>query len=144
MPRHSVLALGFLLGCGPLAWIPGGELSGAPKPAPSDWGFSDTVETVQLETRPDNPYSVNIWGVGIGSRFYVAASSRESTWAENIAADRRVRLRAGADLFELRAIATEDPGEVDAFVAALERKYDYEFGPELRGGKAVLFRLEPR
>ena len=29
----------------------GGELSGTVKPAPSDWSFTDSVETVQLETR---------------------------------------------------------------------------------------------
>jgi hypothetical protein len=87
---------------------------------------------------------VNVWGVGLGGRFYIAASSRESTWARNIVADPRVRLRVGEDLFELRATPAEDPAEIAAFVAGLERKYDYEIGPELETGDAVLFRLEPR
>jgi hypothetical protein len=138
------LALAGLLGCGPLSWIPGGAIGGTPKPGPPDWSFSDAVETVQLETRPGDPYSVNVWGVGLGSRFYVAASSRESAWARNIVADPRVRLRVGEDLFELRAIPTDDPAEIAAFAAGLERKYDYEIGPELKSGDAMLFRLEPR
>ena len=142
--RRWSLALVFGLGCGPLAWIPGGELSGTAQPVPSNWGFSDAVDTVQLETRPADPYSVNIWGVGIGNRFYVAASNRESGWARNIEADPRVRLRVGGSLFELRATRTEDPPELAAFVAALERKYDYDFEEDLRGGKAALYRLESR
>ncbi len=142
--KTLVLLLAGLFGCGPLSWIPGGAIGGTLKPAPPDWSFSEAVETVQLETRPDDPYSVTVWGVGIGSRFYVAASNRESAWARNIAADPRVRLRVGEELFELRATPTDDPAEVAAFVAGLERKYDYELGPELEQGAAVLFRLEPR
>ena len=56
-----------LVGCGPIVMVPGGELSGTTTPVPADWAFSDAVETVQLETRPDDPYSVNVWGVSDGA-----------------------------------------------------------------------------
>ena len=107
MRRHwPVVALLFALGCGPLVMVPGGELSGTVKPAPSDWSFTDSVETVQLETRPEDPYSVNVWGVAAGDAFYVASGRGESAaWAKHIAADPRVRLRVGEDLYELSAVA---------------------------------------
>ncbi len=144
MKRRLELVLVLLLaGCGPLVMFPGGKLSGTAKPAPADWSFSDAVETVQLETRPADPYSVNVWGVGLGPRFYVAAADRDSRWVGHVAQDPRVRLRVGDEVFDLRAERAEDPAELDAFVAALERKYDYEPDPELRA-HALIFRLGPR
>jgi len=142
MRSRPELLLALALGCGPLVMIPGGELSGTPKPVPADWSFSDAVETVQLETRPADPYSVNVWGVGMGSRFYVVAADPDTRWAAHVAEDPRVRLRVGEDLYELRAVRAEDPAELDAFVASLQKKYDYEVDKEQRA--QAVFRLEPR
>ncbi len=143
MRRLSALLLALLAACGPLNVIPGGELAGSTQPAPTDWGFSDAVRTVQLETRPADPYSVNVWGVGLGSHFYVFAADRESRWAAYIAEDPRVRLRVRDDVFALRATRTENPSELDAFHAALDRKYDYELDADERS-QALIFRLEAR
>ena len=131
------------LGCGPLVMIPGGELSGAVKAPPDDWAFSDSIETVQLETRPEDPYSVNIWGVAVNERFYVAAGDAENRWARNIAENPQVRLKLEEHLYELRAVRTDEPAELAAFLAALKRKYDFEPEPE-QTASAALFRLEPR
>jgi hypothetical protein len=143
---RPVVPVGFALvalACRPLVMIPGGELSGSPEPAPSNWDFSDAIETVQLETRPGDPYSVNVWGVAVGQRFYVAAGDSESRWAQNIAENPLVRLKLGRKLYALKAERTQDPSELDAFLAAVKRKYDFEPDPEERA-KATLFRLEPR
>ncbi len=137
------VAVGLLLGCDPLVMVPGGALSGTVKPIPEDWSFSDAIETVQLETRPSDPYSVNVWGVGIGEIFYVAAGDAESRWALNIAEDPRVRLRLGDDVYELRATRTQASAELDVFLAALKEKYDFEPEPDQREASA-LFRLEAR
>lgn len=138
-----VFVLGACVGCGPLVMVPGGELSGSLKAIPADWSFSDAIETVQLETRPADPYSVNVWGVGLGSLFYVAAGDAESRWALHIAEDPNVRLKLGDDLYELHATHTTDASELDAFLAALKQKYDFEPEPDQRD-EATLFRLEPR
>ena len=43
--------------------LPGGQLGGAVVSGPvDDWGFTDAVSRVQLETRPDDPYSVHVYG----------------------------------------------------------------------------------
>jgi hypothetical protein len=130
--------------CGPVWMLPGGRLSGETAPAPSDWTFSEAVKTVQLETRPGDPYSVNVWGAGIGDRFYLASGKGgEARWARYIDEDPEVRLRVGDTLYELRAVRVEDEAERERFLAALERKYDWQ--PEGNEGEdAWLFRLDPR
>ena len=133
----------FVLACGPLVMIPGGELSGDVTPPPADWAFTDAVDTIQLETRPADPYSVNLWGVAASGHFYVAAGDAESEWARHIADDPNVRLRVNDAVYELRATRTEDPAELDAFLAAATAKYDFEPTPEQRA-EAALFRLAPR
>ena len=143
MRRASALLLVVLVGCGPVAMLPGGELSGTVKPAPSDWSFSDSVEVVQLETRPDDPYSVNLWGTGVGEVFYVAAGEAEAKWTGHIREDPRVRLRVGEDIYELVATLTRDAADIEAFLAALERKYDFVPDEEQRAAAAI-FRLDPR
>lgn len=142
-PAISLVISFVLTGCGPIWMLPGGELGGNVAPVPSDWAFSDAAETVQLETRPGDPYSVNIWGVGVGERFYVAAGDASSSWATHIAEDPNVRLKVEDSIFELRATRIEDEAEIEVCLAAIKRKYDFEPKPEQRG-EATLFRLEPR
>jgi hypothetical protein len=132
------------LGCDPISMLPGRALSGTVKPPPADWSFTDSVEVVQLETRPDDPYSVNVWGVAARGAFYVASGRGESSaWAKHISEDPRVRLRVNEDLYELRAVRTDDPSEREAFLEAAHRKYDFEVNEEQQA-KGILFRLVPR
>lgn len=132
-----------LLACGPLVMIPGGELTGETQAVPSDWSFSDAVETVQLETRPADPYSVNIWGVGVDGDFYVASGKAGNAWARHIADDDNVRLRIGDAIYEMRAVREESPDARKQFLAAAKQKYDFE-PDEDQTSEAVLFRLVAR
>ncbi len=132
-----------LLACGPFVTIPGGTLSGEIAPVPDDWSFSDAVETVQLETRPEDPYSVNVWGVAVGRDFYVAAAESSNAWARHIANDDRVRLRIEGKIYELRAERDDTPETRARFLAAAKAKYDFEPDPE-ETSDAVLFRLVSR
>ena len=98
-----------LLGCGePFVMIPGGRLSGTTKSVPENWRFTDAHEDVQLETRPADPYSVNVWVVAVGDDLFVASGrGAESAWAQHIEADPNVRLRVGDDIYELRAVEAD-------------------------------------
>ena len=136
----------FALACGPLGPLPGGHLSGELEPTPpSDWSFAEDEKTVQLETNPSDPYSVNVWGAGIGKGFYLAAGGgAESRWAQNIASNPEVRLRIGRRIYELRAMRVdEDPRERQDFLAAMKRKYDWDPTAE-ETREAWLYRLEAR
>jgi len=139
----SILLLLVGTACGgPLVMIPGGELSGPVEAVPDSWAFSDAHEDVQLETRPADPYSVNVWGVAAGDAFYVAGSN-ENRWAGHIAANPAVRVRIDGTIYELAATPTDEAAELEAFLAAVKKKYDWEPDDEQRAG-ATLFRLEPR
>ncbi len=135
----------FLLaaGCGPLLVFPGGKLDGTAAPVPNDWSFTQEVETVQLETRPEDPYSVNIWAVGIGPLLYVHAGANRSSWVEHMEANPDVRVRMDDKLFDLLASRVEGQDEFTRFSDAYEKKY----GSRPRNddvAEAYLFRLETR
>lgn len=126
------LSLAFLTalaaaGCEPTFVFAGGELDGTEQPLPPNWDFSTDVDTVQIETRPTDPYSVNVWGVSLDRNFYVAASDAEdAAWARAIEAEPRVRLRIGDDIYRLLAQRTDDPAELADVTDAYLDKYGGE------------------
>lgn len=138
--RIAPLIFLLVTACGPLVMIPGGELSGREQGVPASWDFAKDVDTFQLETNPEDPYSVNVWGIASGTDFFVAGA-KGSGWVERLQADPRVRLRIGEDLYALRAVPTSDAGSIERFVTEVKQKYDRDLDPADQEG-AVLFRLE--
>jgi hypothetical protein len=123
--------------------LPGGELGGTPKPAPEDWSFLAETSIVQIETRPSDPYSVNLWAVGMGPVVYIHAGASRSAWVEHLEADPRLRLRVDQDLYDLRAVRVTSQEEFDRFADA----YDAKYGVRPRNenvAEVYLLRLEPR
>lgn len=139
----ALSSLLLIAGCGPFLILPGGELDGSTAPAPSDWSFSTEVGTVQLETRPEEPYSVNIWAVGMGPVLYVHAGANRTSWVEHMEANSDVRVRVDDKLYDLRASRVEDQDEFNRFSDAYEEKYGSRPRNE-NVGEAYLFRLEAR
>ena len=149
MAAKPVLLLALLvcassLGCSrPLLLLPGGALEGTTAEAPDDWSFTDAVDTVQLETRPSDPYSVNIWVIAQGESLYVHAGTSRSTWVEHIEADPNVRVQVNDAIYELSAARVESQQEFDRFSDAYERKYERRPRNE-NASEAYLFRLRAR
>lgn len=139
----AVSSLFLTVGCGPFLLLPGGQLDGATVSAPNDWAFSDEVTTIQLETRPEDPYSINIWVVGMGDRLYVHAGANRSAWVEHIEANSDVRVRIDDTLYDLRASRVESEDEFASFSDAYEAKYDMRPRNE-NVAEVYLFRLEAR
>lgn len=132
---------------GPLAFFPGPKLSGPVAQEPAEgWAFVDEVAVVQIETRPDNPYSNNIWLTRIDDGIYIFGGNEETVWVQNLAQDPRLRLRVEGRIYERRAVRTEDPEDKRRFIAALKAKYEGDFGydPEWEKGDFILLRLDPR
>jgi len=131
-------------GCsGPVVLLPGKTLEGQIVAAPGDWSFTDAVSTVQLETLPADPYSVNIWVIALGEHLYVHAGANRSEWVENMEADPNVRIRVDESIYELRASRVETQEEFDRFSDAYEKKYDRRPRNE-NVAEAYLFRLAAR
>jgi hypothetical protein len=116
--RHATFILGLLVlaACGsPLAVFPGGALDGPVQPTPQSFEFARDAGTIQLETRPQEPYSVNIACAIVGEDLYVSAGDNKSRWVENMEANPLVRLRIDGKIYELRARRVTDAAEMQAF-----------------------------
>lgn len=150
MTWKPLLALTLLVSAGPLAGcrepfvlLPGRALEGEVASPPENWSFTDEVSTVQLETRPSDPYSVNIWATAAGNELYVHAGANRSAWVEHIEADPAVRLRVNGSIYELVASRVESQEEFDRFADAYEHKYGRRPRNE-NAAEVYLFRLRPR
>ncbi len=108
-------AVSLSLGCGgPFFVIPGGQLSGEVVTEPvTDWSFV-TDSFVDLETRPDDPYSVELNYVVKDGQLYIDPAEGRN-WLEYIRADPRVRVRFGKEIYPLTAVLVGRPGELDGF-----------------------------
>jgi hypothetical protein len=137
------LVAALAVGCGPFLLMPGGQLEGTSSPTPDDWSLLREIDTVQLETRPEDPYSVNVWAIGMGPRVYLHAGANRSTWVEHMEENTAVRLLAEGSLYDMRATRVEGQDEFDRFSDVYEAKY----GSRPRNeniGEVYLFRLEKR
>jgi hypothetical protein len=138
----ALVSAAALVGCGdPFLLLPGEALDGPTVAPPASWSFTDGVDTVQLETRPADPYSVNIWAVGLDDVVYVHAGASRSTWVEHMEADPNVRLRVDGRIYALVASRVETQAEFDRFSDAYEQKYGRRPRNE-NVAEAYLFRLQ--
>lgn len=104
-----------LIGCGgPLLVFPGGALKGeVVKTTPPNWAFASD-RFLDLETRPDDPYSVELnYVVKDGELFIDPAEGRN--WFEHLRANPNVRVRFGGKIYRARAVLVGKPGEVEGF-----------------------------
>ena len=115
-----------LVGCGgPFLVFPGGALSGEVVTAPvADWSFIDST-FLDLETRPEDPYSVELnYVVRDGNLYIDPAEGR--TWFEHIRSNPLVRARFGNQIYPLRAVLVGKPGELEGFDSD---RYVYRLDP---------------
>jgi hypothetical protein len=110
-----VVALAALAACGgPVLIFPGGPLEGEVVSEPvTDWSFVDDT-FVDLETRPEEPYSVELNYVVREGKLYVDPAEGRR-WLDYIRADPRVRVRFGDKVYPLEAVLVGRPGELEGF-----------------------------
>ena len=139
----ATLAL-FLAACeGPFGLASGGELSGTVAAPPSTWQLDEEVGFAQLETRPDNPYSVNIAAVELEGRLYVYAGNTRTNWVQHIEQNPHVRIRIQEVIYPLSAVRVEDRDEFVAFAAEWAGRSMFQRDP-MQFDEVWLYRLENR
>ncbi len=146
------LVIGFLLisltgaltGCAePFIVLAGDELAGEVADPPADWTAMDEEEIIQLETRPDDPYSINIWMVAQGPDLYIATGDGPTNWTRHIDEEPDVRVRIRGVIYELEAQRVDDLEEKRRIGMEYVRKYDVDDDDNwVRDGQ--LFRLDRR
>jgi hypothetical protein len=101
---------------GPMLVFPGGALSGQIVDEPiEDWSFV-TASFVDVELRPDNPYSVQLnYIVRDGILYIDPAEGR--TWFEYLKQDPNVRIRFDDRVYLRTAVLVGKPGELEGFDA---------------------------
>ena len=140
----GLLMMGGVVACGgPFVNFPGGALSGALEPAPKSWVATNEIDTIQFESNPVEPYSVNIWVVALGAHLYVHSGDNRTQWVENIEADPKVRLQVEDTVYELVAERVTDQSEFDRFGDAYADKYYGRPGNEVVS-EVYVFRLSAR
>ena len=133
-----------LVGCGdPISMLPGGALSGQVAAPPADWTALANVDTIQVEFRPSDPYSHNIWAVGIGHDLYIATGADGTRWTPFVAADPLVRARIGTALYELSAAAVTDAVERGRVADEYGKKYELDAADNWVS-KGLIYRLDRR
>ena len=131
------------LGCnGPFGLLPGGQLDGDVAVPPASWSAGE-FGTAQLETRPEEPYSVNIAYTVMRGSVYVNAGDTETRWVANMMQDPRVRLRVDGNVYELRAERVSAADEIAEF-AALWTGQSYFRRDPLGYDEVYLYRLVAR
>jgi len=146
--RHRAVATLLLLACdGPVGPIPGGALSGAESPCPSQ-GFAAARDAreIQLEVRPDDPYSVTTWAVVLDGVLHVPADffNPGKRWPHMADADPRVRVRIAGRLHGCDAHRVHDEAAIARLRAAAAAKYDVD--PEGWAARQEVwwYRIQPR
>ena len=126
------------------------RLGGSATSTPENFLFVRDAEVIQLGVPGAIfPRVVNIWGVGFSDSMYVWGDPG-SGWVERVhARPDQVRVRVGADVYELSAAEVTDAAEKAKVAAAYHDKYGEDLH-EMYGRATTVndfelfFRLSPR
>jgi len=142
----STLVAGVLACSGPLAVLPGGQLPGQLAEAgavPTDWSVAGEYGFFKLETRPSDPYSVNIAFTVVGGALYAYAGATETQWVKNMEKNPLVVVGMDGTLYPLRATRVTDSNEIEEFGAAWTSQNSFHRDPK-DSEEVWLYRLSRR
>jgi len=99
---------------GPFLVFPGGRLAGPVATEPvTDWSFVENP-ILALETRPADPYSVELRGYVVDGKLYLDPAEGRR-WLDYMRADPNVRVRVEGRVHSMRAVLAARPGEMAGF-----------------------------
>ena len=129
---------------GPIGPFPGGALSGTVDADPyPDWRPAGS--TVELEIRPDDPWSLRTYAIPYGRELYVPSFQAERRrWVPVALADPRVRVRLGGRLYERRLERVEDAATRTRLVELMAQLHGWAPDGIAGDDTTWYFRLAPR
>jgi len=141
----SLLACLFMVSAcdGPFIFASGGELSGTVTEVPERWQLDEDSAVAQLETRPEDPYSINFTYVQLDGRFYVYAGDTRTNWVKHIEQSALVRVRVQDTIYPARAVRVKSDEELAEFAAVWANLSAFQRDP-MSFEEVWLYRLEVR
>ena len=134
----------FLAACdGPTGFMAGGPLTGSEADPPATWQLDEDYGFAELETRPTDPYSINLAYVQLNCHLYIYAGNTRTNWVEHISESPLVRIRIAEQIYPLRAARVTDAGELAAFAERWTSRSAFQRDP-LQFDEVWLYRLESR
>ncbi len=122
MPTFLLAAVILLSSCEYLPFS-SGALEGTVTQSPDDWSEVAKTEIIQLETNPDEPYSVNLWICQVDADLYVYAGDSRAQWIENLEKNSAARLGVTGAIYELQGERIIDQELFDEFAECWNSKY---------------------
>ena len=111
----TLLVLLLLSGCqSAFLTFPGGELKGEEFQV-STFSFASGFELLQLEVRPERPYSVWLRVVMHGDQLYVDAANNRR-WHQYLKDNARVRIKLGDNIYPANAVKITDADLANEFI----------------------------
>ena len=111
--------------------------------APRTWGLDKDSALAQLETQPDNPYSVNFTYVQLDGRLYAYAGDTKTNWVDNIEKNPLVRVRLQNKIYPAQATRVTSGKELAHFASVWSSLSVFQRDP-LQFEEVWLYRLEAR
>ena len=121
----------------------GGKLSGAVSEPTLPWQLEKDSAVAQLETRPDDPYSINLTYVQLDGVFYIYAGDTRTNWVQHIEQNALVRIRVAGTIYPARAVRVVSDDELVKFAAVWTNLSAIQRDP-LEFEEVWLYRLLPR
>jgi len=128
---------------GPFILAAGGDLSGTVTVTPNKWQLDEDSAVAQLETRPEDPYSINFTYVQLKGQFYVYAGDTRTNWVKHIEQNPLVRVRVKHNIYPVRAIRVMSEEELSEFAGVWANLSVFQRN-QMNFEEVWLYRLEAR
>ena len=126
-----------------MGFFSGSELQGSVVEPPSTWQFEKDGGFAEFETRPEDPYSVNLAYVQIEGRLYVYAGDTRTNWVQHIEKNPLVRIRIDEVIYPVKAVRVHDDSELRQFASVWAGRSVFQRDP-MQVAEVWLYRLEKR
>ena len=111
--------------------------------APSTWELDKDSALAQLETQPNDPYSINFTYVQLDGILYAYAGDTRTNWVANIEKNALVRVRLQNKIYEARATRVTSSEELNKFASVWTGLSVFQRDP-MQFEEVWLYRLEAR
>ena len=117
--------------------------AGTETEVPATWQLEEISDLAQLETRPEDPYSINLVYVQMDSQLYVYAGDTRTNWVQHIEQNPLVRIQIGDAVYPMRAVRVNNDEELTRFAAIWASRSMFQRDP-MQFEEVWLYRLHSR